>query len=387
MKTKLYIISLILTFIFRPLHAEIIIAPMTEWEQNNFSNKWTNESGLIYSNTAWGENYYNSGYQDFSKSGVNILVKCVCKWFYARPDRKRYWCFILPITNLNAEKGHSYFSRSNPKQKQLACQIYWYIKIGFKADGQNKDVVIWLKRSNPEYDSYSGYETYDSESYIEYCVGNGKWAKSNCQYPSCAQGDSPTLGIQSDPKGVMYIFWGSLELTKIYSYMEELCYIQIGVGTQAQIQIGKASASAPGALPPTINNIARTSELIQQGNVLEAKSKLYNNNNFYYENEAYNLACCYAMLKEYDKCMEICNALIKYNGETLAATYNIRGFVNEYRGNKLDALDDFQKANDQENYARLYNEIYRPKPVQQKQQTKQTRQHQNNSTYKPALTK
>ena len=62
------------------------------------------------------------------------------------------------------------------------------------------------------------------------------------------------------------------------------------------------------------------SDYLEQENYEMIKQKLYNSSNTYYEGQAVNLAIAYYALAEYDAALEICKALIKYNGENLLST-------------------------------------------------------------------
>ena len=374
MKTK--VITFLCIIISLPLFAEVKILSTASWYPT-ISGSWTQDGGLTYNNTVWGDTYYNPNWQDMSKSS-NIEFKTIIRYFYLKPDSPRDWSLSLPITNLNAEKGYSYWAKSSPSKKQKASQIYWAIVIGYKENGNNRSTNIWLKRSNEEYYS-SGYEAYGSEQYISYSVDGGSWKECVNSYPSCAPNKSPTFCIETKTYGYTSISWGGVTITDFSSYLQELTYIQILVGTQAKIQIGRPYAYGSGV---NANNIYDASDLIQQENYLAAKNKLYRTNNLYYEKPAYNLAFCYLALGEFDKSIEMCNALIKYNGENVSFAYAIRGFAREGMGQKLDALDDYQRAGATDEYNRLYNEIYKPKQQRQTKPRQQTTQ-----PTKPALTK
>ena len=382
MRTKLNILLIVILFALSA-HAEIKILSTQSWSPT-ISGSWNKESGLSYSNTVYGDTYYNPNWQDMSKSG-NLESLSVTRYFYLRPNSKRTWTFSLPITNLNAEKGYSYWATSSPNKKQSSDQIYWAVVVGYKENGNSRTSKIWLKRSNREYYS-SGYEAYGSAQYISYSIDNNGWKQSYTDYPSCSSSNSPTFKIESYSYGHTYIKWGNFAITDFPVYMEELTYIQVLVGTQAKIQIGKPSAYGEGV---NEKNIYVAADYMEQENYAMVKQKLYKSNGEYYERQAVNLAFAYAALEEIDKAIELCNALIKYNGESLQYAYFLRGSIKEYKGQKLDALDDYQHSGDQESYNRLYNEIYRPKPTQQQtpqQQTQKRKSNQNNSS-KPPLTK
>lgn len=359
------------------VHAEVKIISTEAWSPN-ITGSWQPDAGLSYSNTVYGDTYYNPNWQDMSKSN-NIEHKSVTRWFNLKPNNKRSWSFSMSLTNLNAERGYSYWATSQPNRKQNAEQIYWGIRIGYKENGISRTSQVWLKRSNKKYDSY-GYETYGSAQNISYSIDNNGWKESSDYYPSCSQSSAPVFSIETYLGGSTFIKWGNMYITNFPVYMEELSYITIMIGTQAKIQIGKPKAYGSGV---NKDNIYDASEYIQQENYVMAKEKLYRADQTYYERPAINLALSYAMLNELDKALELTNALIKYKGEFIQYVYALRGLIKEEQGKKLEALDDFQKAGDAENYNRLYNDIFKPQPSQQ---TQLKPKPQNKST-KPALTK
>ena len=110
--------------------------------------------------------------------------------------------------------------------------------------------------------------------------------------------------------------------------------------------------------------------------------KLYNAENTYYEQQAVNLAWAYASLNELDKALEICNALVNFNGVTLNYAYSLRGILKEFKGDTEEALEDYMMANDMENYNRLQEEI-----KAQQLQEQQKKQQQQKKSAKPTLTK
>ena len=367
---------LIMILLTLSAHAEVKILSTKSWSPT-ITGSWNKDVGLTYSNTVYGDTYYNPNWQDMSKSG-NLESLSVTRYFYLRPNNKRSWTFSIPITNLHAEKGYSYYAQSSPNKKQSSDQIYWAIVVGYKENGVSRTSKIWIKRSNREYYS-GGYEAYGSEQYISYSIDNNGWKKSYTDYPSCSPNNSPSLKIETYSYGHTYLKWGNFSLTDFPVYMEELVYIQVWVGTQAKIQIGKPSAWGDGV---NEKNIYVAADYMEQENYAMVKQKLYKSNGEYYEGQAANLAFAYAALNEIDKALELCNALIKFNGESLQYAYWLRGSLKEYKGQKLDALDDYQRAGDQESYTRLYNEIYRPKPAQQNPS-----KHKQQNSGKPALTK
>ena len=386
-KSIICLIFIALIPIVPKIHAEIKILS-TQWNPS-VNGSWTKVSGLTYNNTVYGDTYYNPNWQDQSKNG-NIDYLSATRYFYLKPNVKQNWSFSMTLTNLNAEKGYSYWSQSNPDKKQRADQIYWGILIGYKENGASRTAKVWIKRSNQTYDSY-GYPDYYSDKYIEYNVDNSGWKKRYLDYPSCSPNYAPTFQIDTYSYGNTYIKWGGFSIIDFPSYMEELSYITIMVGTQAKIQIGKPSVSSTGV---KVENIYMADEYMKQQNYAMVKQKLYRSDQTYYEGQAYNLAIAYAALLEFDQALELCNALIKYNGEVVSYAYGVRGIIREAEGHKIDALDDYFKAGDEENYNRLYNEIYRPKPVQQKKQTQQSKpqttqqkKSTQTKTTKPPLTK
>ena len=201
-------------------------------------------------------------------------------------------------------------------------------------------------------------------------------------YPSCEPNQAPVLEIDTRSYGHTYIKWGEFfTITDFSKYVEELTYIKIMVGTQAFVQLGKPYAFGEGIY----YSIYDASDLIEQENYVMAKQKLYKQDNTYYERPAANLALAYAALNELDKALEICEALISFNGETINYAYLLRGLIREEKGQKNAALEDYKRANDMTNYNRLYNELNAP-PIESKQNVQQKSRQQIKSD-KPALTK
>ena len=123
----------------------------------------------------------------------------------------------------------------------------------------------------PEDSEY--YEDFDSGECIFYDVDNSGWRKTNyyiASYPSCSPSEAPTFEILTYSSGATYLKWGRWDITNFPVYMEELTYIQVLVGTQAKIQIGKPHAF--GAY--IANSIYDASDLIQQEKFAAAKQKL-----------------------------------------------------------------------------------------------------------------
>lgn len=372
-RNSILLIALLLSL---STYSEVKILSIEAWNPT-ISGFWSPESGLSYSNTVYGDTYYNPNYQN--KNSNNIDFKTVTRYFYVKPDRKRWWSFKFTLSNLNAEKGYMYYSTSNPKQKQNVSQIYWGVLIGYKANGVNRTSKIWFKRSDKEYNSY-GYYINGSDNHVEYNFDNGGWDVSYAlQYPSCAPNSAPTFSISSHPKeNTSYIMWGC-EIVSLPVYIEEIQYIQILVGTQAKVQIG-----VPSALVHEIKqeDIYDASEYMETENYAMVVRKLYNAENTYYEQQAINLAWAYASLNELDKALEICNALVNFKGVTLNYAYSLRGILKEVKGNTEEALEDYMMANDMENYNRLQEEI-----KAQQLQEQQKKQQQQKKSSKPTLTK
>lgn len=375
MRTKCNILLIVLV-IALSAHAEVKIISSKAWSPT-ITGTWIADEGLTHENTVYGDTYYNSKWQNMSKSS-SIDKMSVYRYFYLRPDTKRNWSFSIPITNLNAEKGHAYSAKNSPNLKQNAEQIYWAIVVGYKENGIARTFRVWIKRSDIEY-TYSGYEAYGSAQYIEYNTDNNGWKKSYTYYPDCSPNRAPSFSICTYSYGHTDIKWGQFSITDFPAYIEELTYIQLEVGTQAKIQVGKPYAYGEGV---NERNIYTAADYMEQENYAMVRQKLYRADGNYYEKQAVNLAFAYLLLDETDKALELCNALIQYNGESVQYAYSWRGIIAESKGLKLAALDDYQKANDYDNYTRLYNEIYKPKAKQQNRQS-----NINNNSNKPALTK
>ncbi len=357
-------------------YSEVKILSTEAWNPT-ISGFWSPESGLSYSNTVYGDTYYNPNYQN--KNSNNIEFKTVTRYFNVRPDRKRSWSFKFTLSNLNAEKGYMYYSTSNQKQKQNVSQIYWGVLIGYKANGVNRTSKIWFKRSDREYDSY-GYYIHGSDHYVEYNFDNSGWKTHYLHpYPSCTPNSAPPFLISSSAKeNISLICWGHI-VEDLPVYIEEIQYIQILVGTQAKVQIGVPSAHV---YEIKQEDIYDASEYMETENYAMVVRKLYNAENTYYEQQAVNLAWAYASLNELDKALEICNALVNFNGVTLNYAYSLRGILKEVKGDTEEALEDYMMANDMENYNRLQEEI-----KAQQLQEQQKKQQQQKKSSKPTLTK
>lgn len=357
-------------------YSEVKILSAEAWTPT-LSGSWSAESGLSYSNTVYGDTYYNPEYQ--SEDSDNIAYKTVTRHFQVKPDRKRDWCVEFTLSNLNAEQGYSYWAKSNPKQKQHASQIYWGVLIGYKANGVNRTSKIWFKRSYHVF-SMNGYIIDVDDDHVEYNFDDNGWEVNLAvQYPSCASNSAPKFSINSYPKtNRSFIQWGGC-IESLPVYIEEIRYIKILVGTQAKVQIGTPKALAYEIKPEDIYD---ASEYMETENYAMVVRKLYNAENTYYEQQAVNLAWAYASLNELDKALEICNALVNFKGVTLNYAYSLRGILKEVKGDTEEALEDYMMANDMDNYNRLQEEI----KAQQLQEQQKKQQQQKKST-KPTLTK
>lgn len=369
-----------LLFVSLASYAEIKIVPSSAWKPTTFNGTWINNEGCSVSSSSWGDSYYNPNWQDMSKK-TTIQSKGVWRYFYIGPSVKRDWSFNLPISNLNAEKNYSYYSTSNKNLKQQSHQIYWGISIGYKVGNETKNVYFWLSRSNR--DLYSnGTPTYSSEKYINCSVGSDGWKNTYYDYPSCAQSASPLLQIFTYTYGFTKILWGGYQVTSINSYVDEITYIKVMVGTQAQIQIGQPSAFGSSLTSKPYD----ATDLIEKEQYSIAISKLYQSNGIYYEYPAANLAICYLFTGQPDKAMELSNALIKFGGETMPFAYYIRGAVREFNGNLLDAIEDYKQSGSfgKDDYNRLSNKIYKTHTQNHSQNNNTVN---NNTNQKPILTK
>ena len=372
-RTLILVIALLLTL---SIHSEVKILSTEAWNPT-IPGFWSPESGLSYSNTVYGDTYYNPEYQ--SKNSDNIAYKTVTRHFQIKPDRKRDWCVEFTLSNLNAEQGYHYWAKSNPKQKQHASQIYWGVLIGYKANGVNRTSKIWFKRSYHVF-SMNGCIIDVDDDNVEYNFDDNGWEVNFAvQYPSCASNSAPKFSINSYPKtNRSFIQWGGC-IESLPVYIEEIRYIQILVGTQAKIQIGKPSVIGQEIKQADIYD---ASEYMETENYAMVVRKLYNAENTYYEQQAVNLAWAYASTNEIEKALEICEALIKFKGTSLNYAHSLRGLIREYKGQKEDALEDYMMANDMENYNRLQEDI----KAQQLQEQQKKQQQQKKST-KPTLTK
>lgn len=336
MKKILVLLTLVM-FNITLLQAEITI--IKEWSPT-ITGTWNYDPELTYTNTVYGNTYYNSNWQDMKKTS-NIISKSVWRYFYLKPHYPKTWGLSIPITNLNAEAGKTYFAKNNPKQKQASNQIYWSIIVGYKANGVSRIFTVWIKRE---------YVSYNPSGYIAYNIDHIGWKQSPCQYPSCSRENPPKFQLETNKKGSTSIRWGGCTLTILPVYIEELSYIKIQVGTQANIQIGE-----PCILGEFQVNAYK--RYMKQGDFLKAKEDLFRTDQTYLENQAYNLAFCYAKLGEYYNALDMCNALINHSGERLSESYALRGMIKESMGQKQSALEDYKLAGDVENYNRLRNEL------------------------------
>ena len=362
---KRILILLIAFSIILSIHAEVKILSTEAWVPT-IEGFWSpNKTGLSYSNTVYGDTYYNPNWQDMRKSG-SIEHVCVTRWLNLKPDRKRDWEFSIQISNLNAEYGYQYWSKSNPKLKQDADQIYWGVLIGYKENGISRISKIWIKRSG---------------LYISYSIDGNAWKQTYQDYPSCVPNLAPYFVIRTKTSGQTYITLRGNTIVDYPTYIEEIQYITVMVGTQAKVQIGKPSAVG---MEIKSEEIYDASEYMETENYAMVVRKLYNAENTYYEQPAVNLAWAYASTNEIDKALEICEALIKFEGISLNYAHSLRGLIREYKGLKEEALEDYMIANDMTNYNRLQEEI-KSEQLQKKQRQQQKQQQKTSS--KPTLTK
>ena len=346
---KLLISILLLVPLY--LSAQIKILENVKWEPVIKSN-WVNNDGLSYSNTVYGDTYYNSDYQDMEKSN-SIEYKTVYQYFNLKPEYKRDWTFQMRITNLNAEQDFLYYSKDKPKKKQSAYNIYWGVTIGYKENGISRTTAIWIKRSHPDSHDYLG-----SGNRISYKVDNGSWKTSNGSrlYPSCDPSQAPAFVIDSKKYNHTNISWGELKLCELPVYIEELTYISVMVGSQAKVQIRKPTMVA------YREQAYGSPNLINWGKYKEAKDDLYREDGMYFEVAAMDLAICYINLKEFENAIEMCDALIKFNGEYVAKAYFTRGVAREVLGDFAGALEDYRNVGNEignEYYNNLYSRLYR----------------------------
>ena len=74
--------------------AEVTIISPKSWNPTIITGSWTNKEGLSYTNSVWGDTYYNSGYQNMSTS-QELQHKDIYRYFYIRPDSTRDCIFTL----------------------------------------------------------------------------------------------------------------------------------------------------------------------------------------------------------------------------------------------------------------------------------------------------
>ena len=82
----------------------------------------------------------------------------------------------------------------------------------------------------------------------------------------------------------------------------------------------------------------------------------------YLETNARDLAICYMNLMEFEKAIEICDALIKFRSKHITQAYFTRGAAREILGDYAGALDDYSKVGGElgaQYYNNLYNRLYR----------------------------
>lgn len=345
---------LVSLFILIPfcLNAEIKILNNVKWEPVIKSN-WINNDGLAYSNTVYGDTYYNSDYQDMKRTN-NIEYKTIYQYFNLKPDFKREWTFHMRISNLNAEQGFQYYSKDRPNKKQSADDIYWGITIGYKENGTSRTTTIWIKRSYPESNHYI-----DKGNRISYKVDNGTWKTTSggrLMYPSCEPSRAPSFVIDTHTYNSTSISWGELKLCDLPVYIDELSYISVLVGAQANIQIGKPMMYAPKVQDGS------AAALMEYEMYESAKEYIFREDGMYLETNARDLAICYMNLMEFEKAIEICDALIKFRSKHITQAYFTRGAAREILGDYAGALDDYSKVGGEvgaQYYNNLYNRLYR----------------------------
>lgn len=382
---KKLVLSVLTTLICVSAFSEIKIISTEEWWKSDFGNNWTNNEGLVHGSSVYGETFWNSGWQYYGKGQVSIEFKDVIKYFQFGPGDKRTWEFMMPLTNLNAERHYNYWSEADKRKKQNASDIYWGFTIGFVVDGRSTPVTILLKRSNEKY-YYDGTEQYGSAMYITYKVNvsgaHGSWQESYWDYPSCEPGNSPVLKISCSYR--TSISWAGHELTAFNSWASKIDYIEIHAASMAKVLIGKPIAHV------SSGSCWNAKDLIQSEQYALAIQKLYRADETYCEDAAVDLCLCYYAEGEMDKCIKMCDALIKYNGAFLSQAYYLRGLVKEEKEQYLSALDDYQKAGSlaKEAYENLYNALFSNNEGEQEvKQTQTTSNTQNSHSKKPQLTR
>ena len=372
---KRYFIFLVALLGICSIHAEVKILSTEAWTPS-ITGSWKSDTGLLYSNSIYGDTYYNPDWQDMRKAS-DIQCKIITRTFDLKPDRKRLWKVSFTLSNLNAEQGRVYFSASNNFQR--STQIYWGMHVGYIGNGTLHTTTIWFKRSEAYYTD--GSIIPGSDAYVEYSVDNAPWKINTLfPYPSCSPNSAPNFFISTSETIGTWIAWDNTHI-ELPMYMEELRFIQILVGTQAKIQIGKPSVIGKEIKQADIYD---ASEYMETENYAMVVRKLYNAENTYYEQPAVNLAWAYASTNEIDNALEICEALITFEGTSQNFAHSLRGLIREYKGLKEEALEDYMLANDMTNYNRLQEEI---KSEQLQEQQRQQQKQQQRTSSKPTLTK
>ena len=104
---KRYFIFLVALLGICSIHAEVKILSTEAWTPS-ITGSWKSDTGLLYSNSIYGDTYYNPDWQDMRKAS-DIQCKIITRTFDLKPDRKRPWKVSFTLSNLNAGQGRVYF--------------------------------------------------------------------------------------------------------------------------------------------------------------------------------------------------------------------------------------------------------------------------------------
>lgn len=356
MKVIKPLLSLFLCSVSLLVTAQIKIISDESVYKADIGSSWSSNPKLSYSNTLWGETFYNAGWKDMNQAG-NIEYETVAKVINYSPDTKRSWSLTIPIKNLNAKAGYEYSSPASPSKRQDSEQIYWGIQIDFIKDGVSQSLNFMFKRA----DSKGKY----GNEYISYSVGNDGWKDSFYRYPSCDKENNTELKIETHSYNSTTISWGEVNLTNFGAYIDEISSIQLIVGTQANIQVGKVDIYCD-----KIENNTTADELIAENKCYEAKGALLRAIRLYgsAENLYYPLALCYGNLRDYKECIDITTVLIQFQGRKLYESYLLRGVAKESINDNNGALADYKSAGTigKEYYDNLFLTMYKSKSVSRK---------------------
>jgi len=318
--------------------------------KDNIGNSWSSNPELVYANTLWGETFYNAGWQDIRISAP-IKSESVIKTINFSPEGKRDWTLTIPIQNLNAEIDHEYSSTHDQAKTQNAENIYWGLKINFKRNKEDQSLTIWLKRADTQY----------KKEFISYSVDGDGW-KEDAIYPSCDKENNTDLKIETHKNNYTYISWGINNLTHFSSYIDEISSIEIIVGTQAKIQVGKVRLNVE-----AFTLLESLESQMSEGKFNEAKSSLLKEVAEYgsFELLYFPLALCYLNLEEFNECIDASTALIKFQGKRLYDSYGLRGLAKESIYDYQGALADYKSAGSigKEYYERLSQIMFKSKSV------------------------